>query len=148
MATHRVHFRKEDVTVRVATGTNLRQACLDAGIDPYPALGGLLSCRGKGFCGTCAVEVDEAEVLAPASKREQKYLKKLKHDTQLVRLSCQAHVQGDVIVTTNPDMKPAWRSHGFYSGRPMRSWQVANLDLDPVDGPEVGSGPSGSGTKN
>lgn len=126
MATHRVHFRNEDVTVHVPTGTNLRKACLDSGIDPYPALGGLVSCRGKGFCGTCAVEVDEPEGLVAPAKREAKWIKKHAPKDVAIRLSCQAEVSGDVIITTNPDTKPAWQTHGYYSGRPTRSWEKAS----------------------
>ena len=47
----RVHFRRENRTIHVGSDTNLRKACLSSGLDPYPLLGGLLSCRGKGFCG-------------------------------------------------------------------------------------------------
>jgi ferredoxin len=121
---HRVHFRKENVTAEVPTGTNLRQACLDTDIDPYPALGGMLSCRGKGFCGTCLVEVDDTTALSEPSKRESKYLRKLAPHLadRGLRLSCQATVQGDVTVTTNPDKKEGWKVHPFYSGQRTPSW--------------------------
>ena len=120
---HTVLFRKENVTIHVADGTNLRQACLDSGIDPYPVLGGKLSCHGKGLCGTCAVGVDRDESLTPPGKREAKFL--ARHDAPGLRLSCQAAVKGDLIVITDPDKGPAWKSHPFYSGRPVRSWESA-----------------------
>lgn len=121
---HRVHFRKEDVTIEVPDGTNLRQACLDSGIDPYPALGGLLSCRGKGFCGTCVVGVDDPEQLGAASRREARFLKKLSEQLRgTLRLSCQAEITGDLAVTTDPDKKESWKTHPFYSGRAVRSWE-------------------------
>ena len=120
---HTVLFRKENVTVHVGDGTNLRQACLDSGIDPYPVLGGKLSCHGKGLCGTCVVGVDKDDALSPPGKREAKYLKK--HSTPGLRLSCQCTVKGDVIVTTDPEKGPAWKSHPFYSGRRVRSWESA-----------------------
>ncbi|MGQ0552260.1 MAG: 2Fe-2S iron-sulfur cluster-binding protein [Planctomycetota bacterium] len=132
---HSVNFRKEDVCVNVPAGANLRQACLDSGIDPYPVLGGLLSCRGKGFCGTCLVGVSDTAALSPPSAREAKYLRKhptgavgaaLPEGVQGYRLSCQALVQGDLTVTTDPDTGPAWRSHPFYSGRPAHSWEQAS----------------------
>ena len=94
-AMHRVHFRKENITFDVPDGTNLRHACIDAGIDPYPVLGGLVSCRGKGFCGTCAVGVDEPTNLSAPSRREARYLKRLVSDLPVeLRLSCQAAVHG------------------------------------------------------
>ena len=121
---HRVHFRKENLTVHAADGKNLRQACLDHGVDPYPLLGGLLSCRGKGFCGTCAVVVDKPEALSPPSKREARFLKK-QGALPGLRLSCQASVTGDLTVDTDPDKRPSWKTHPFYSGRPTRSWEPA-----------------------
>ena len=140
MKLHRVHFRKEDVTLEVPDGTNLRKACLDNDIDPYPALGGALSCHAKGFCGTCVVGVDEPSNLSAPSKRETRFLKKLDGDlAETVRLSCQAEVKGDVIVITGPPVslidtmmpawlsaggKFAWKKHPYYSGRPTRSWET------------------------
>ncbi|MHC4845624.1 MAG: 2Fe-2S iron-sulfur cluster-binding protein [Planctomycetota bacterium] len=123
---HRVHFCKENLTVHVGDGLNLRKACLENDVDPYPLLGGLVSCHGKGFCGTCAVGVDDAEALSPPSKREAKWIKKHTAKDSNIRLSCQAEVAGDVIITTDPDTKPAWQSHTFYSGRPARSWEKAS----------------------
>lgn len=126
---HRVLFRKENVTCDVPTGTNLRKSCMEYGVDPYPALGGLISCRGKGFCGTCMVTVDATDSLAPPSKREAKFLKKAASQyapevVERLRLSCQAEVTGDLIVDTDPDVKPGWKTHGFYSGRPSRTWTI------------------------
>jgi ferredoxin len=120
---HRVHFRNENITIHVGDGANLREACLDNDVDPYPILGGLLSCRGKGFCGTCAVSVDVPDALSKPARREAKWLAKHTAPNANVRLSCQATVAGDVIVTTDPDTRPAWHSHPFYSGRPIRSWE-------------------------
>ncbi len=120
---HRILFRRENVTVHVPEGTNLRRACLDSGIDPYPVLGGLLSCRGKGFCGTCLVEVDDPAAVTAPDKREARWLAKHAAGETHLRLSCQAGCQDDLIVTTAPDRRPAWRSHPYYSGRPVRSWE-------------------------
>lgn len=123
---HRVLFRKENLTVHVGDGANLRKACLEHGVDPYPMLGGLVSCHGKGFCGTCAVSVDDLDALRPPSKREAKWLKSHAPEGGNIRLSCQAEVTGDVIVVTSPDPRPTWQSHPFYSGRPVRSWEKAS----------------------
>ncbi|RKY20447.1 MAG: hypothetical protein DRQ55_07630 [Planctomycetota bacterium] len=121
----RVHFRKENVTVHVPEGANLRQLCVDYDIDPYPALGGLLSCRGKGLCGTCAVELEQADEGAASSpeKREAAYLKRQSEGLrQRLRLSCCVTVQGDMTVVTDPDRRESWKRHGHYAGRPVRSW--------------------------
>jgi ferredoxin len=132
---HRLHFRKENVTAHVADGANLRQACLDHGVDPYPALGGLLSCRGKGFCGTCMVDVDDAGKLSAPTPREARWLRKHRPASlPNARLSCQAQVRGDCTVTTDPDCQPSWRAHAWYSGRVERAWEK-------VAGPPAGSAP-------
>ena len=120
---HRVLFRKENIEVYVADGANLRQVCLDSGIDPYPVLGGLLSCRGKGLCGTCVVEVDPAAAASAPEGREARWLAKHAPGNAHLRLSCQALCKDDAIVTTDPDQKPAWHSHPYYSGRSVRSWE-------------------------
>jgi ferredoxin len=122
---HKVLFRNENVTLHVADGANLRQVCLDSGIDPYPVLGGLLSCHGKGLCGTCLVGVDDPEAVSAPEKREAKWLRKHVHGDLHLRLSCQATCKGDLIVTTQPDRKPSWRNHPYYSGRKVNSWESA-----------------------
>lgn len=121
----RVHFRKENVTVQAPEGTNLRELCLKYEIDPYPALKGLASCRGKGLCGTCAVSIDcEDGALGAPDKREARFVARLPEELRGTwRLSCRAVIQGDLNVETNPDRHESWKQHGFYSGRPMRSWE-------------------------
>jgi ferredoxin len=120
---HRVLFRRENVTVHAAEGTDLRRIALDSGIDVYPVLGGLLSCRGKGFCGTCLVEVDDPTQLSPPTKREARWLKKHKPGQPNLRLACQSQLKGAVIVTTDPDTRPGWEAHTYYSGRVERPWE-------------------------
>ena len=132
---HRVHFRNENVTVHVADGTNLRRACLDNGIDPYPAFKGLLSCHGKGFCGTCLVGVDDTAHLSAPTKREARWLRKHRHEGAPVRLSCQAEVKGDLVVTTDPVLVPGWRAHTYYSGRVERTWEDVRRASQPAPGP-------------
>jgi ferredoxin len=121
----RVHFRKENVTVHGPERSNLRALCLEYGIDPYPALGGAMSCRGKGMCGTCAVGVDgEDGCMSDPGPREAKFLKRQPdHLKGWLRLSCCAEVMGDVTIDSDPDRKESWKKHGFYAGRPMRSWE-------------------------
>ena len=129
-----VHFRMENVTVHVADGANLRKVCLDNGIDPYPVLGGLLSCHGKGFCGTCLVGVDDDAKLTPPTKREARWLKR--HDAGPgLRLSCQSQVQGDLIVTTDPPRATGWHAHEYYSGHIDRPWERVRRSLTPTAPP-------------
>ena len=131
---HRIHFRKEDVTIHVPDGANLRQACLDHDIDPH-MIGrgkGPMSCHAKGLCATCLVKVDEPGALSQPTKREQGRFKQsfqppLVKGKQVgaIRQSCQAEVRGDLTVTTSPDKRESWKTHPFYSGRPARSWNPA-----------------------
>ncbi len=134
---HRLHFRNENVTVHVADGANLRQACLDHGIDPYPLGGGRLSCHGKGFCGTCAVEIDDKSrtALQPAgnfigrlgasvARRKMAAYEKAQRGNLV--LSCRMQVKGDLVVTTNPGLEVNWKAHTYYSGRPARSWEKSS----------------------
>jgi ferredoxin len=131
---HRVHFRKENVTIDVPAGSNLLAVCRDAGVDPYPLFNGLASCHRSGRCGTCAVEIvldeDGDEALGPAGKKEKSFFKRLrlfqrKGDelANRLRLACQAEVTGPMTVVTNPNQNEGWKTHGHYSGRPMRSWE-------------------------
>ncbi len=131
---HRVHFRKENITATVPDGANLRQVCLDRGIDVYPIGGGKLSCNGKGFCGTCAVQVDPRESLAfvephglfgklglgAARRRMAGFEKHARHG---LVLSCKMAVKADVVVTTQPGLDVNWQAHTYYSGRHFRSWE-------------------------
>jgi len=136
---HRVHFRNENVTVHVADDSNLRRVCLDNDVDPYPLLGGKLSCHGKGFCGTCLVGVDDEQKLTPPTKREARWLKKHKPGPGR-RLSCQVAVKGDLIVTTHPGDKTGWHVHNYYSGRVDRPWEdVRKSTLAPAPSPAPGS---------
>ena len=56
------------------------------------------TCEGNGDCGLCAISiVSGAENLSPLSRVEQKILEKLVYPSG-TRLSCQARIQGDVVV--------------------------------------------------
>src|SRR5262245_29805772 len=125
---HSVLFRNENVSVHVPAGATQRKVCLGNGVDPYPVLGGLLSCHGKGFCGTCLVGVDDPARLSPPTKREARWLKRHGAPSGL-RLSCQSQVQGDLIVTTDPPRDTGWHAHEYYSGRIDRPWERVRQKL-------------------
>jgi Na+-transporting NADH:ubiquinone oxidoreductase subunit NqrF len=119
---HTVLFRKENVTVHVPEGTNLRQAASTAASTLPRARRQALVPRQRAVRHLRRGRRQGRRAHA-AGKREAKYLKK--HATPGLRLSCQCAVKGDVIVTTDPEKGPAWKSHPFYSGRPVRSWESA-----------------------
>lgn len=133
---HPVTFRRENVTVHAAEGQDLRRIAMDHDIDLYPVLGGKLSCHGRGFCGTCLVEVDDPAQLAPPTKREAKWLKGHHPGQPNLRLACQSQLKGPITVTSDPDTKPGWAAHTYYSGRPARSWeQVKAAQQQPAPAP-------------
>jgi ferredoxin len=87
-----------DRTVTCAVGDQLRAVLLAAeGYSPHNDVTQVANCGGNGLCGTCAVscngDVDEM------ADRERKRLRLPPHDAEsALRLACQTHVQGDVVV--------------------------------------------------
>ena len=93
-------FAKEDKTVLVTGGENLRDKALQNGIDLYTFKGKLTNCGGYGQCGTCMVEITEGmENLSPKTSFEEK---KLRKKPSSYRLACQTLVNGSVTVRTKP----------------------------------------------
>ena len=134
MEMHKVLFRNEDVTVYARHGTTLLEAARKGGVDPYPLLNGMVSCHGKGLCGTCVVSAEPQDGLAPKSKREAwrtsgkglaaMMLPQIPGRPDL-RLACKAEVTGEVRVETSPDLGLSWKTHPYYSGRSVNSWDKA-----------------------
>lgn len=91
-----VTFGDRSVTCEV--GDQLRAVLLTAdGHSPHNDVTQVANCGGNGLCGTCAVscegEVDEM------GEREERRLSLPPHQTESgLRLSCQTHVEGDVVV--------------------------------------------------
>ena len=87
-----------DASVTCEVGDQLRAVLLSAeGYSPHNDVTQVANCGGNGLCGTCAVscegEVDEM------GEREQRRLSLPPHDAESgLRLSCQTHVEGDVVV--------------------------------------------------
>jgi len=106
-----VTFVKQDLTVEVPRGANLREVALENKIDLYAFPSNLINCRGRGMCGTCRVRVDDHRVLSPRTLQEQN---KLGWEGKEYRLACQSHVLGDVAVVTNPRKIAGWMNHPTY----------------------------------
>ena len=78
-----VTFIKQDLTIEVPKGANLREIALENKIELYPLFGPdpftgmpfpakLLNCRGNGFCGTCRIKVNDHRALSPPTRKEEK----------------------------------------------------------------------------
>jgi ferredoxin len=102
----KVTIVNEKREIEVPAGANLRQAARQAGVQLYAGLHKYLNCRGLGLCGTCKVLVKKGmENLSPKSFMERTRLglsmASIGHENEM-RLSCQATVNGDCTIETQP----------------------------------------------
>lgn len=100
--------------IEVPTGTNLRTALRDAGVQVYPHIHKYLNCRGLGLCGSCAVMIKKgSEHVSKKSVMEKftfathpiKSLHVIGHEDEM-RLACQCQVEGDGVVEL--EVRPAF----------------------------------------
>ena len=90
----KIRFRKPRPEIDAADGENLMQALLKAGL-PVAS-----SCRGDGVCAKCRVEIVEGKAnLSPEGELEA-FLRERHQIPRKERVSCQATVQGDIVVDT------------------------------------------------
>jgi ferredoxin len=79
-------------------GANLRVVLLRARLPLYTFVARAIHCRGRGLCGTCAVEIEGA--VSPPTDAEQQRLRSFPHAPESgLRLACQCNVLGDLLVT-------------------------------------------------
>ena len=86
-----------DRAIECPQGANLRLVLLRARLPLYTRVAKALHCRGRGICGTCAVQID-----GPVSEPTPAELRRLRlppHRDGGLRLACQCSVLGDVTVT-------------------------------------------------
>jgi ferredoxin len=84
--------------VECLPGSNLRMVLLRARLPLYNDAARALNCRGRGFCGTCAVRVEGA--VSEPTPAERLRLRLPPHDlTAGLRLACQCSVRGDLVIT-------------------------------------------------
>ena len=85
-------------SIECLQGSNLRMVLLYARLPLYNNAARALNCRGRGLCGTCAVQI-EGPVSEPTTA-ERVRLKLPPHDAgKGLRLACQCKVLGDLTVT-------------------------------------------------
>ncbi|MBT3365771.1 MAG: (2Fe-2S)-binding protein [Nitrospina sp.] len=94
----KVHFEKENRTIQVEPGENLRQAAIRNKFSVYANIHKILNCRGRGLCTACTVQVIAGKV-EPRNETETEKLAKKPAD---FRLACQVTVNDDLVVKTHP----------------------------------------------
>ena len=97
-----IHFVKENKTINVNAGTNLRKAAKACGVQIYRGKGKLLNCHGLGLCGECVIEVETTDSLSPKKRGEDKRLTQKKKNGENRRLACQCQAfgRGTIAITT------------------------------------------------
>ena len=118
-----IKFLKEKKEIEVPRGANLRQAALNAGVNPHSLLNGMgasiskaiLNCHGLAQCGTCRVKIVKGmENTSPMGLLDKIRFKIPLPDPvpalafvgneDTLRLSCQTLVNGDIEVETAPSL--------------------------------------------
>ena len=94
----KVHFEKENRTIQVEPGENLRQAAIRNKFSVYANIHKILNRRGRGLCTACTVQVIAGKV-EPRNETETEKLAKKPAD---FRLACQVTVNDDLVVKTHP----------------------------------------------
>ena len=94
----KVHFEKENRTIQVEPGENLRQAAIRNKFSIYANIHKILNCRGRGLCTACTVQVIAGKV-EPRNETESEKLAKKPAD---FRLACQVSVNDNLVVKTHP----------------------------------------------
>ena len=94
----KVHFEKENRTIQVEPGENLRQAAIRNKFSVYANIHKILNCRGRGLCTACTVQVIAGKV-EPRNETESEKLAKKPAD---FRLACQVSVNDNLVVKTHP----------------------------------------------
>ncbi|MGP0566968.1 2Fe-2S iron-sulfur cluster-binding protein [Nitrospina sp. 32_T5] len=95
-----VHFEKQNRTIKVEPGTNLREAAIGNKIGIYQHIFKILNCRGRGLCSSCRVEITSGNV-APRNEVEENNLKKALTKNPNLRLACQIKVEDDLVVRSH-----------------------------------------------
>ena len=107
-----VTFVKQELSIEVPEGANLRDLALENKIDLYAFPDSLLNCRGRGLCGTCRVQVDDHRALSERTITDEK---KNGWEGKTYRLACQSQVLDDVSVVTSPRRVRGWMDHSTYA---------------------------------
>ena len=88
-------------SIECPEGANLRMVLIHARLPLYTKVAQALHCRGRGSCGTCAVQIEGADgAVSEPTAAEQRRMRSPPHrNDRGLRLACQCSVLGDVTVT-------------------------------------------------
>ncbi len=95
-----VTFEKQNRTLKVESGANLREAAIAAKLGIYAHIFKLLNCRGRGLCATCRVEIVSGQVPERNEVENKNLARALKKNPNL-RLACQIPVKDNLVVRTH-----------------------------------------------
>ena len=95
---HKVHFERENRTIQVESGENLRQAAIRNKFSIYAHIHKILNCRGRGLCTACTVQI----VAGNVEPRNEIEIEKLTKKPSDFRMACQVAVNDDLVVKTYP----------------------------------------------
>ena len=91
-------IRFQDQTIECPEGANLRMVLTRARLPLYNSAAKAINCRGRGTCGTCAVEI-EGPVSEPTAAEQRRLARRPHAPDSGLRLACQCSVLGDLVVT-------------------------------------------------
>ena len=86
-------------------GVNVRELCVDNGINVYQSITRWTNCKGKQLCGTCIVNVPEGG--PNTNRKSMDEASTLRENPETYRLSCVTFAYGDVTIETFPPIKAA-----------------------------------------
>lgn len=86
-------------------GVNVRQLCVDNGINVYQSVTRWTNCKGKQLCGTCIVNVPAGGI--NTNRKSMDEASTLRENPETYRLSCVTFAYGDCTVETFPPINAA-----------------------------------------
>ena len=95
-----ITFENHNRTLKVESGTNLREAAIAGKLGIYAHIFKILNCRGRGLCSSCRVEIVSGQVAERNEVENKNLAKSLKKNPNL-RLACQISVEDNLVVRTH-----------------------------------------------
>jgi len=91
--------------LQAPAGVNVRELCVENGINVYQSVTRWTNCKGKQLCGTCIVSIPEGSINTNRKSMDEEST--LRENPDNYRLSCVTFAYGDVTVETFPPVKAA-----------------------------------------